>query len=766
MNGIKFTVFVLFLLGFQLTSKAQNITVDQTLTPTQLVENILINNPCANVSNVSVTTYNFDDGQSFGSFTDGGSDFLFANGIVLTTGKASSAVGPNTSLLSEGANDWLGDSDLEQALNIGPTSINATVLEFDFLPLSDKISFEYVFSSEQYLKQGAVGLCGFTDGFVFLLKKANTNDPYINLALIPGTEIPVQVNTVVGFGGKCDGANAQFFDAFNDSDHPTNYNGQTKILEAKSIVEPGILYHIKLVIADQGNTQYDSAIFLGGGSFKIEKDLGDDRLISTANPLCFGETLVLDATEPGTNSYQWFKNGVLIPNAINSQFTVTENGIFSVEINLGSSGCISTGEIEIEYADQLTPSPATIVQCDPDFNGITTFNLTQATPIILASDTSIVAIEYYEDNLATNQIDNPTLITSNATTVYAMATSSSNCSVIVPVTLTISNQNPTAPAPIFYCDEDGVKNGIRQFDLTTEVSPEVLNGLPVGLNVAYFLNIENALSSSNPLPNLYLNATPFQQIIWARITNGPDCYGIIPVTLEVNFLEAPDFDDEEKFVCEGLSSVSLTVSPIYQSYLWNDANASTSNSITVSQAGEYIVTVTDVNGCSDSKKFIVKPSGVAQITDVIITDFEGGNNTVTILFTGSGDYEFSLDGNLYQDSPTFTSVPSGPYTVYVQDKNFCGKTPKEIFVLDYPKFFTPNGDGYNDVWKIEYLQQQNRRAQVNIFDRYGKLVFSGTGDNDGWDGTLNSFNLPSSDYWFTITLENNRVIKGHFSLKR
>lgn len=111
-------------------------------------------------------------------------------------------------------------------------------------------------------------------------------------------------------------------------------------------------------------------------------------------------------------------------------------------------------------------------------------------------------------------------------------------------------------------------------------------------------------------------------------------------------------------------------------------------------------------------------------------------------------------------------MQSGTYEIYIRDKNECGRTSKEIFVLDYPKYFTPNGDGYNDVWKIEYLQKQNRLAQVNIFDRYGQLVFSGTGDNSGWDGTFNSNPLPSSDYWFSITLENKRVIKGHFSLKR
>ena len=767
MKGIKFTAIVLFLLGFQTIAKAQYITVDQTLTPTQLVEDILINNPCASISNVSVTTWDFTDGQSFGKFTAGTSAFPFADGVLITTGKATAAIGPNTSIISDGPDEWGGDQDLEQALNISQnSSINATVLEFDFLPLSDKISFDYIFSSEQYLSNPSQNQCGFTDGFVFLLKKAGTTDPYTNLAVVPGTNLPVRVNTVRGPGTICPPANEQYFDAFNTSDHPTNYNGQTKIMTAKSTVEPGFVYHIKLVVADQGNRQYDSAIFLGGGSFKVGKDLGEDKLISTNNPLCFQTTLDLDATEPGTNTYQWFKNGTPINGATNPIFTVTESGVFSVEINLGSSGCISTGEIQIQYAAQLTPSPATIVQCDPELDGTTTFNLTQITSTVTASDTSIQAVEYFEDSLATIQIDNPTLFTSSATTVYAKVTNGTNCSAIVPITLTISNQNPIPPAPINFCDEDGTKDGFRQFNLTAEISPEVLNGLPAGLNVAYFANVNNALSAANPLPNAYTNDTTAQQTIWARITNGPDCYGIIPITLIVNYLEVPNFDDEQLIICEGLSSIQLSVSPSFQTYLWNDTSASSTNAISVATAGTYTVTVTDANGCSDSKNFIVNPSGVATITGVTFLDFEGGNNTVTIEFTGSGDYEFSLNGNSFQDNPTFYNVRSGTYEVQVRDKNECGKTTKEIFVLDYPKYFTPNGDGYNDVWKIEYLQLQNRFAKVQVFDRYGKLVFSGSGDNDGWDGTYNSYPLPTSDYWFMITLENKRIIKGHFSLKR
>lgn len=767
MDGIKFTFFALFFLALSATSTAQNITVDEILTPAQLVQDILINNPCANVSNVSVTTFNFGDGQSFGRFTSGGSAFPFADGVVLTTGRATSAIGPNTSILSEGPDSWLGDVELEQALQISQnSSINATVLEFDFLPLSDKISFDYIFSSEQYLSNPNPNQCGFTDGFAFLLKKANSSDSYENLAVVPGTDVPVRVNTVRGPGTLCPPANEQYFDAFNTSNHPTNYNGQTKILTAKSSVEPGILYHIKLVVADQGNRQYDSAIFIGGGTFKIEKDLGDDRLLSTSNPLCFQTTLDLDATEPGTNTYQWFKNGVSISGATNAIFTVSAEGTYSVEINLGSSGCISKGEIDIQYATQLTPSPATVVQCDPDLDGITTFNLTKATATILSTDSSIQSIEYFVDNLAANQVNDPTLYNSAATTVYAQVFNNTGCFEIVPITLSISNTSPAAPAPITFCDTDGTKDGIRAFDLTAEVSPVVLNNLPAGLVVNYYANTNDALVAANMLPNLFSNTTANQQIIWAGITNGPDCYGIIPVTLVVNFLEVPNFDDEEKIVCEGLNSVVLSVPTGFQSYLWNDINASTSNTITATTAGTYSVEVTDNNGCSDSKNFIVNASGVATITGVTIVDFTGGYNTVTIDFIGPGVYEFSLDGSIYQDDPTFYNVPSGTYTVYVQDTNFCGKRTKEIFVLDYPKYFTPNGDGYHDVWKIAYLQKQNRLAQVRIFDRYGKLVFSGTGDNDGWDGTFNSNPLPSSDYWFTVTLQDERVIKGHFSLKR
>src|SRR5690554_4035420 len=274
------------------SAKAQQIEVDNSYTPQQLADIFIgaANSGCIEISNVSMSNYHdFDNGEmSYGYFTKSDSNFDIDQGILLTTGKARSAVGPNDTLLSEGpsGNSWLGDLDLEQVLGINNTT-NATVLEFDFIAYTTNISFEYLFASEQYLTSGSQNQCNYTDGFAFLIKKANTNEPYQNLAIVPGTTTPVAVNTVRGPGGLCEPINPQYFGSYNDIEHPINYNGQTVVMTAQTEVELGELYQIKLVIADQGNNLYDSAVFLKGGSFgNGSRDLGEDRLIATENPIC------------------------------------------------------------------------------------------------------------------------------------------------------------------------------------------------------------------------------------------------------------------------------------------------------------------------------------------------------------------------------------------------------------------------------------------------------------------------------------------------
>jgi len=770
MKHKNYPFYILFLLCFSASVSAQYITVDDNAPFDDLVRNVLVNNPCANVSNISASAWSFGSGNSYGYFTSGTSTFPFADGVLLTTGQAAGAIGPNSSILSDGPTNWLGDSDLEQALGIGGSSINATVLEFDFLPLANKISFDYIFSSEQYLSNPSPNQCNYTDGFVFLLKEVNGTAGYQNLAVIPGTNTSVKTNTVRGTGTICPAANATYFDAFNDFEHPTNYNGQTVIMKAQANVTPGILYHIKLVVADQGNNLYDSAIFLGGGSFKIEKDLGPNRLLATGNPLCDGEDYPLDATEPGNNTYQWYRNNAVISGATNPIYNVTNNegGTYTVEITYNASACISKGEVDLEFSAPVIANQATLVQCDDDNDGVTVFNLAKADNQIIAGNPSLSSPVYYENQTDATPISSPTSYTTTAPkTIYARVSNSYGCFIFVEVVLEISNNNVPAPAPVVVCDDtDGTKDGIYEFDLTTDVTPFVTDGLPGGLNVVYYPTQNNAIIETNALANNYSNVTPSQEIIWARLVNGPECYGVIPVTLTINSFTAPNFEDEEKYLCDGFNSITLSVPDIFESYLWDDDNQSQANSIVVTSAGEYNIIVTGLNGCSDTKKFIVKPSGQATITSVEINDFHGGDNSALINYSGLGEYQFSIDGITYQDSPLFINLPSGAYTIYVKDINGCGIKEKDIFVLDYPKFFTPNGDGYNDIWGIDYLKREYPEAIISVFDRYGKLLYNFSGEGDGWDGNFNSKPQPASDYWFVINLRDGRVIKGHFSLKR
>ena len=127
-----------------------------------------------------------------------------------------------------------------------------------------------------------------------------------------------------------------------------------------------------------------------------------------------------------------------------------------------------------------------------------------------------------------------------------------------------------------------------------------------------------------------------------------------------------------------------------------------------------------------------------------------------------GEIEYSLDNGLtFSQSNYFNNITTGLYSVIVKKDN-CYFVEQTILVGGYPNFFTPNGDGINDKWRIkrpEYFQE----ATISVFDRYGKLLKVMTA-NDGWDGTHEGAILTPSDYWFSIAL-NEKVVFGHFTLK-
>lgn len=249
------------------------ITGTSNYTSEQLISNVLVNNPCISISNVTaVTGTNFGSVNGIGYFTNVNPTFPLSSGIILSSGNVLSAAGPNTSNVGEGDNSWVGDPELENIITTATgnvmNSFNATKLEFDFSSLNEFMSFNFLFASEEY---GAFQ-CNYSDAFAFLLTDLETGIT-TNLAVVPGTTTPVSVVTIrdAANNAACSSENIGYFAEYNLGNNiynsATNYNGQTAVMTASSAILPNHNYHIKLVIADRGDSIYDSSVFIEAGSF-------------------------------------------------------------------------------------------------------------------------------------------------------------------------------------------------------------------------------------------------------------------------------------------------------------------------------------------------------------------------------------------------------------------------------------------------------------------------------------------------------------------
>tara|TARA_B100000768_G_scaffold181329_1_gene203857 strand:- start:10236 stop:12557 length:2322 start_codon:yes stop_codon:yes gene_type:complete len=771
----KFNQFIFLLVS--VTALSQNVQVSSSAyTPQELIENVLINSSCVEnlvVTNVVGGDFNATD-KSYGYFNANGSSFPLDSGVVLSTGKLSNVGGPNDSLSDDDASNWGGDPDLETILNESNT-LNATIIEFNFSASASQISFNYVFASEEYQENNS-STCQYSDLFGFLIRK-DTNVDYTNIALVPSTETPVKVTTVhSGVPGECDPINEAYFGSWNSNSAPINFNGQTAVLTATANIIPNEIYHVKLVIADEQNFRYDSAVFLEASSFKLGTDLGIDRLIATNNSLCGDETTSLSALQNNVLSYQWFKNNIPLSGNTASTFEVESEGLYSVEVVL-DNGCISYGSIQIEYSLLPIAFDTSLVQCDDDglLDGFTTFNLTEINETLINNIpnrdtkfyTSLTAAQNSTDEINGSGFNN----TTNPQTVYVqLIDTNTNCFDIAALTLSVSTTTGTDTV-LKSCDSDGNEDGFFNFTLS-DADADVLSGLPAIFTLSYYETYQEALLEINPLPTNYTNTSAYSQILFARIENGNDCHGINQVELEVKDLPQLVTEQQQQYCLNSFpSTITLEggiIGGLPNSFSYDWSTGETTPQIEINTPGVYTVSVSNSDGCSKLRTITVIPSNIATFDSIAIVDGVE-NNTVTIFVSGEGNYEYALDSEFsnFQDSNLFIGVKPGFHTVYVRDKNDCGTIQKNIAVIGFPKFFTPNGDGYNDTWHVYGINTPNQvNSEVYIFDRFGKLIIKLNPLGAGWDGTYNGDNTPSSDYWFYTKLQNNKIFRGHFSLRR
>ncbi|WP_405400646.1 T9SS type B sorting domain-containing protein [Maribacter sp. Asnod2-G09] len=227
------------------------------------------------------------------------------------------------------------------------------------------------------------------------------------------------------------------------------------------------------------------------------------------------------------------------------------------------------------------------------------------------------------------------------------------------------------------------------------------------------------------------------------------------VTLTINPLPIVP-DDSNAFLCED-SFITLDAEVENVTYQWS--TGATTQTIDITEAGDYDVIITNTNGCSATRNFTVKQIDLPQI-DKIVSD----GPSIVVSTSNNGNFEYSLDGILFQPSPVFDAVEGGFYTVYVQDNTDCGVVTQDFYHLVIQKFFTPNGDTFNDIFEPDGLEVFST-VTISIFDRYGKLLKFGNTNSTSWDGTFQGERLPEDDYWYLIKADSTQF-KGHFSLKR
>ncbi len=335
----------------------------------------------------------------------------------------------------------------------------------------------------------------------------------------------------------------------------------------------------------------------------------------------------------------------------------------------------------------------------------------------------------------------------------------------------VSLVNINQPTDIVECQS--IITGNETFDITS-VSATILGSqLPTDYTLTYYTSLINAQNGTNPIGNLTtFNPVNNPQTIYARLIFNqlPTCYETTSFQLFVG--QIPRLNLDPNYLNCSTAPVIVDASggnPPTTTYVWS--NGTTGPVVSVSDLGVTNLTVTATNSygtgqsCTNSQNITVTISKLPEVDHIETIDWTDTDNTITVITTNNSAFEYSLDGMFFQDDNIFTNLTAGVYTVTVRDKLGCGIITKEVWLLNYPKYFTPNGDGINETWYIKN-QQLEPDFTVYIYDRYGKLIDNFKSNTVGWDGNYNGSQNVATDYWFVVYRQDGRVHKGHFTLKR
>lgn len=780
------------------------LTVNNALTPQQIVQTVLLG-PGVTASNI---TFQGDPDQ-LGTFNGSASNIGMGAGMIMATGSINVAPGPNNAGgLTLGGGNWgVGDPDLDSIVAILPvpgTTHDRAVLEFDFVPTGDSLAFNFILASEEYDEY----VCGtVTDVFAFFLSGPGINGPFsnnaVNIALVPGTNVPVAINTVnIGVPGglfppdNCDAfdpnwaANSIYYVQNNPIGITVQYDGFTVVLSAQAQVQCGQVYHIKLAIADVGDTAWDSAVFIEAGSFQsnavsLSTQIDAGGQDSTIYEGCGQATLFL--TRAGDLSQQE-----------NVQFITGGVAVEGADYNnVANTFTFLPGEDSLQVIinatlDALTEGPELVEllaiangNCGVDSTFLY-FYIDDAPPInlVMSNDTtlpcndSVLVSGLASGGFGALVLDWDQIIADGttsdwvapmATTTYTL-TVTDDCgvhTVVGDVTVTVPVPDPLvvviAPDTTVLCPE----------------SPVDLNTTTTGGTTPYSYTWSGALGN-NPTAAV---APPTTQSWTVTVTDNCGVVATDVVTVVVQYDTIAVVTSADTSICRGdtafLSALASFGTGAY-TYVWNSGVVGPANPIAPSGNGTYTVTATDECGISSSDDVTVgvnAPVASFSYTGSVYVE----NFPVQFLDESVGATAWSWDF----EYPDLVSTEQNPVVVYpaagmydvmlaIVDDLGCVDTTYRSILIDpelhfyAPNAFTPDGDGTNEAFFGAGVGLAT--YHMRIFNRWGELVHDTDELFGKWDGTAGGVEAPEGvyTYWFRVQGISGEVQEhlGHVTLVR
>ncbi|MBL0073290.1 MAG: choice-of-anchor L domain-containing protein [Bacteroidetes bacterium] len=689
---MKKVIICLFLACLTMPGFSQ-LTTNGTLTPTQLVNNVLLG------SGVTATNITYTGAAaSKASFNCAGAcNIGVPNGILLSSGSTAGAMAP-AAVHNSTDMGTAGDAQLDAIVTPRLTE-DASVLEFDFSVASDSVKFEYVFASEEYNDYANTN---FNDVFAFFISGPGIVGSQ-NIAIIPGTTTPVSINTVNNgnSGGVATGPcmNCQYF-VDNVGGGSVYFDGFTTVLTAKARVQPCETYHIKLAIADAGDGVFDSGVFLKGGSFS---SIGTVSIYANGNPqvnasdvyACTGTSVNL-CLNPASN-YTW-STGETTQCITVTEATITASGNYGAFVT-GTGGCFAYTEVQVHF---VTPS-ATITPSGP----------TALCPGGNVTLTANPGNSYLWSNGATTQSINVTTAGNYVVTV----TAAPNCSATsTPVAVTVgsataqitgvlslcngANTTLTANAAQSYLWSNGAVT--QNLNVTTAGNYTVTVTQAGGCTATATVNV---VVNTNPVPaitgtlsfcagaNTTLNAgAGFNTYLWntgavtqnltalaagtytVTVTNAAGCTGIDNAVVVMNPLPVPNITGTTSFCAGGNSNLNGGAG--FSSYLWN--TGAVTQQLNVTTAGNYTVTVTNAAGCSANTSVNVTVNALPVPNITGLASFCQGANSTIDAGAGYASYQWNT-GAVTQ---TINVSAANTYTVTVTNANGCSNTDSQVITVN------------------------------------------------------------------------------------